>query len=615
MQERGSNSVPNNSGGRGQLRLSRPVGVAALITCLVLSSMPGLPSSAAAPPDSAPVEIPFTAPLTEAVSTGTGRQQEIREPTSASNRRSADVEAGPGDANRAASATSVRPRGLEAPVVLHQADDRGGEGGPEPQTRAPREQADPGDGPAATRDRRPRERQSDRAELPNRLWPMPKDTYTFTQQFGCVPQLGNLYLPGAGCPPEAPVIHTGIDLAAPEGTPFYAAASGWVTLAGYDRPTPDANTRITIQHDGRNEDYATDYLHWIASYVEEGDYVRAGEPIGEVGNVGYSTGPHLHFSVTDLDTGENVDPMRWLPGDSAPDDYPRSTLPRASMRLPAGTTAGQPESADPSPPPPPERQDVPDSPPAERDDDNRSQRRDAGARDERRASSERNTADESSQPRRDRASSDEKPAASKTDETTKEPRDKERERLRERSKDGTDSESAETGEDGKNRKRADESTDEPADRDRRKDRGESNDADDGKPRDDSGGIGGKRDDSAGNGGAGGKRDDSGRDSGKRDDSGRDVKDGRDGSNGATGQDGGDGEDGGDGQIGGDGGNGGDGSSGGDGGNGGEGGDGSGSSGGDGGDGGNGGDSVSDPEGDGARGGDGGAGGKGGDATT
>ena len=139
-------------------------------------------------------------------------------------------------------------------------------------------------------------------------------------------------------PRRRPVFHTGIDLAAPEGTPFYAAASGWVTLADYDRPTADANTRITIQHDGRNEGYATDYLHWVASYVEEGDYVHAGDPIGEVGNVGFSTGPHLHFSVTDLGTGEHVDPLRWLPDEPGLEGYV-SRMPNARLRLPAGTTA------------------------------------------------------------------------------------------------------------------------------------------------------------------------------------------------------------------------------------------------------------------------------------
>ena len=459
-------------------------------------------------------------------------------------------------------------------MVLHPPDDRGGEADVAPLAREASEKPDPGDGPINTRDRdrRPRDRPSDRAELPSRVWPMPEETYTFTQQFGCVPQLGSLYFPGDGCPASAPVIHTGVDLAAPEGTPFYAAASGWVTLAGYDRPTPDANTRIIIQHDGRNEDYATDYLHWVASYVKEGDYVRAGEPIGEVGNVGYSTGPHLHFSVTDLDTGEHIDPMRWLPDDSGPKDYPRSTLPRASMRLPAGTTAGQPESADPTPPPPPVRQDVPESPPAEIDGRDRSNRRDNLDREESRASQDEDAAAEPNSPRRDRAAEDGSAAASAADETTKEGGVNDRERRRERARDGTDTETVDRGENGEKRRDDTDSADESTD-DQRKNRDEGHDSGGSKSGDDRGSEE-KRDDTGG----GGKRNDAG---GR---GGRDGKDGRDGSNGEAGQNGGngeDGEDGGEGEDGGNGGSGGDGENGGNGGNGGD--------GGDGGNGGNGGD--------------------------
>ena len=266
---------------------------------------------------------------------------------------------------------SVRLRGLEAPVQLARQDAQGGdqqqESGKSPEgSKSPDKQEkvkpDPGDGPVRIRQEAVPKRVREREPSGIRIWPMPARSYTFTQRFGCVPQLGNLYFPGEGCPPDRPVIHTGIDLAAPEGTPFYAAASGWVTLADYDRPTADANTRIIIQHDGRNEGYATDYLHWVASYVEEGDYVHAGDPIGEVGNVGFSTGPHLHFSVTDLSTGEFIDPLRWLPDEPGLEGYV-SDMPHARMRLPAGTTAGQPESADATPPSPPVKEKVPRSAP------------------------------------------------------------------------------------------------------------------------------------------------------------------------------------------------------------------------------------------------------------
>src|SRR5215207_9261726 len=268
---------------------------------------------------------------------------------------------------------SARQRGLEAPVQLEQEEPQGGDQRQE-EDKSPDKpenvEPDPGDGPVRKQHELAQKRKPNHDQLNIRVWPMPAKSYTFTQKFGCVPQLGNLYNPGEGCPAAAPVIHTGIDLAAPEGTPFYAAASGWVTLADYDRPTADANTRIIIQHDGRNEGYATDYLHWVASYVEEGDYVHAGDPIGEVGNVGFSTGPHLHFSVTDLDTGEHIDPLRWLPEEAGLEGYV-SRRPTAQLRLPAGTTAGQPESADPAPPPPVVKEKVPKSPPEEANDEKR----------------------------------------------------------------------------------------------------------------------------------------------------------------------------------------------------------------------------------------------------
>jgi murein DD-endopeptidase MepM/ murein hydrolase activator NlpD len=255
-------------------------------------------------------------------------------------------------------ASSVRQRGREAPIDLHQvaADDEG-----TPSAVG----ADPGDGPPPARknEKAASEEQAEEgARNPNvRMWPMPAESYTFTQAFGCVPQIAHFYLPGAGCPADRPVVHTGLDLAAPEGTPFYAAASGWVTESGYDREVGVPNTRIIIQHEGRNDGYATEYLHWIASFVDVGDHVEAGQLIGEVGSVGYSTGPHLHFSLVDLDSGEHVDPTRWLPKEPGTEGYRGITPRRAAMRLPAGTTAGVPEYTDPNPPDVPVREDVPES--------------------------------------------------------------------------------------------------------------------------------------------------------------------------------------------------------------------------------------------------------------
>jgi murein DD-endopeptidase MepM/ murein hydrolase activator NlpD len=347
---------------------------------------------------------------------------------------------------------SVRLRGVEAPVQLEKREGQGADQRQENDTSAEKPEnveQDPGDGPVPKRQEPAKKQKPDRAQRDIRIWPMPARSYTFTQQFGCVPQLGSLYFPGEGCPANRPVIHTGVDLAAPEGTPFYAAASGWVTLADYDRPTADANTRIIIQHDGRNEGYATDYLHWVASYVEEGDYVHAGDPIGEVGNVGFSTGPHLHFSVTDLDTGEHIDPLRWLPDEPGLEGYV-SRMPKARLRLPAGTTAGQPESADPAPPEPAVKEDVPESPPekaAKRGKRGAQKREERGAATG--ADSTTNDATRSGKKRsRDEAASGTNADKSTGDTPPDRARSRETERTRARNKDGSGVEDAAPGDNG-----------------------------------------------------------------------------------------------------------------------------------------------------------------------
>lgn len=341
---------------------------------------------------------------------------------------------------------SVRRRGLEAPVQLRP---------PARASAAP--QVEQGDGVPTRSSAQQRKKPQDKDEREassqqrenKRIWPMRAKSYTFTQAFGCVPQIANFYFPGDGCPADAPVIHSGVDLAAPEGTPFYAAAAGWVTDSGYDREVGVPNTRIIIQHVGRNEGYATEYLHWIASYVEVGDYVEAGELIGEVGSVGYSTGPHLHFSVVDLESGENTDPIGWLPETPGNEGY-RGQQPngKASMRLPAGTTAGLPEMADPAPPPPPERQDVPDSPREGKRDGKKDGKRNGERREERAAKRDKAATAPTDQSTEDASAGD--GAADDASNTKKEGKRKDRTHKRERNKDGQSREDAAGGEDGDN---------------------------------------------------------------------------------------------------------------------------------------------------------------------
>src|SRR4051812_28887926 len=102
-------------------------------------------------------------------------------------------------------------------------------------------------------------------------------------------------------------LHAGIDLAAPIGTPEYAAMDGVVLEAG---PASGFGLAVYIQH--QNGD-VTVYGHMNQILVSAGQVVKAGDPIALLGNRGQSTGPHLHFEVHagGID-GPKIDPLPWL---------------------------------------------------------------------------------------------------------------------------------------------------------------------------------------------------------------------------------------------------------------------------------------------------------------
>ncbi len=85
--------------------------------------------------------------------------------------------------------------------------------------------------------------------------------------------------------------HTGLDIAAPEGTKIRAVYSGRVTKIGED---DRAGKYIFITHD---DGFVTFYCHCSEILAEEGANIRQGETVAKVGSTGWSTGPHLHFEV------------------------------------------------------------------------------------------------------------------------------------------------------------------------------------------------------------------------------------------------------------------------------------------------------------------------------
>lgn len=99
--------------------------------------------------------------------------------------------------------------------------------------------------------------------------------------------------------------HRGIDVAAPTGTPVYAARSGTVVFSGWS--TSGYGYLIRIRHMGGDETW---YGHFSTLLSSVGDHVSQGEPIGLVGSTGISTGPHLHFELHE--SGSAVDPIGYL---------------------------------------------------------------------------------------------------------------------------------------------------------------------------------------------------------------------------------------------------------------------------------------------------------------
>ncbi|WP_152363196.1 M23 family metallopeptidase [Microlunatus speluncae] len=121
--------------------------------------------------------------------------------------------------------------------------------------------------------------------------------------------------------------HTGLDLGAPAGTSIRAAADGIVAVAGL---SDVYGGLIVIEHRVGDRAVATAYAHmWEAGiHVRIGDTVTAGQPIGEVGNAGRSTGPHLHFEVRPGGAnGQPIDPVPWLNDHEATDlQQPESNM-------------------------------------------------------------------------------------------------------------------------------------------------------------------------------------------------------------------------------------------------------------------------------------------------
>ncbi len=102
-------------------------------------------------------------------------------------------------------------------------------------------------------------------------------------------------------------LHTGIDIAAAQGTKIKAAYSGVVRKVGEDSRS---GKYLYLTHSDGSE---TLYCHCSKILAEEGAVIRQGETVALVGSTGWSTGPHLHFEIHK--NGERLDPLPFLKND------------------------------------------------------------------------------------------------------------------------------------------------------------------------------------------------------------------------------------------------------------------------------------------------------------
>jgi hypothetical protein len=104
-------------------------------------------------------------------------------------------------------------------------------------------------------------------------------------------------------------IHDGVDIAMAIGTPLKAVMDGVVSYAGSGSGSRSRGLYITIEHQGG---YRTLYAHLSKFFVKKGDAVTKGQVVALSGNSGFSTGPHLHFSLYKNDS--HINPGEFVNG-------------------------------------------------------------------------------------------------------------------------------------------------------------------------------------------------------------------------------------------------------------------------------------------------------------
>jgi len=111
-----------------------------------------------------------------------------------------------------------------------------------------------------------------------------------------------------------PTMHYGMDFTGDIGAEIYATGDGKVIEAGYN--LYGYGNRVIVDH---GFGFKTIYAHLNRVNVQLGEKVKRGEVIGELGNTGRSTGPHLHYEIRK--NNNPVNPIRYYFNDITAEEY------------------------------------------------------------------------------------------------------------------------------------------------------------------------------------------------------------------------------------------------------------------------------------------------------
>ncbi|MDT9684343.1 M23 family metallopeptidase [Streptomyces sp. TRM76323] len=255
------------------------------------SSLPGVGAFLGDDADDAPDEAPASAGLaTLALSTGNG-------PADA---RGAGAEADAGEALRARILQQAEQQQASAEAEARAAAEKAAAEKAAEEAAAQQAAAE-AEAKAAEKERKRAEAEATAKAEAKRLaklaasYALPTSSYTITSTYG---QAGSMWSSG---------YHTGLDLAAPTGTPANAVHSGTVKSAGWSGAY---GYRVVLELADGTEVW---YCHLSSMTVSAGQSVGTGDTIGRVGSTGNVTGAHLHLEVHTA-SGSGIDPLAWLRG-------------------------------------------------------------------------------------------------------------------------------------------------------------------------------------------------------------------------------------------------------------------------------------------------------------